>query len=141
MPRHERYARTRIKSTPYLDLAGNIAVRPGAGELPTGELFPDRIVYNLDGSVTEAVPEDGLLSKVPICDICLRPVESVEEDLTERDNHWLCKDCLDVGPPIYPALGSKEPPLPISNVYGKSEEELYNIGDGDLWGLGEEENA
>ena len=139
MPRYERYTRTRISTEPYVDLGGREAVRPGAGRLPTEELFPDRIVYNLDGTVTEEVPENALISRVPICDICLRPVESVEEDLVERDNHWLCKDCIDEGPPLYPPMGSRPPataPPPVEPVYGYYSRRPgvdYNRGDGRLW--------
>jgi hypothetical protein len=139
MARHEKYVRERIPTEGYRDLGGRTAIRPGAGRFPTRELFPLRTVYNLDGSVTEPVPEGGLISKVPICDICFRPMESIK-DLTKRGNHWVCRDCYDEGPPRYPFAGHIDPlPAPdgtCSLYLARDVGELYNIGDGNVWERG-----
>lgn len=60
------------------------------------QLYPDRVLYNPDGSIATPPEDDEVISRLLICDICGRPFKDKAE-VVRQDNKVLHNECIDEG--------------------------------------------
>ncbi len=90
------FRNSRVSSQAYTDLAGNVVVRPSAGELEIGDTaeFMGHTPINIDGSAPDFPVENEVISRAMICAVCGIQVDG-KHQLTLQGSHWVCSKCID----------------------------------------------